>query len=1768
MRWACAVAGVAMVVSGCSCPPPPVVDDCTDTTISFETPTADQTVDSPFDVSVIVKAANGNAFAIDSATLSVGGNSFTATVSSNRATFTGVTASAGAQTLTATIAQGSCSKSSSPQNIVVRDACSMAAVTAVTFPQDQAAPLGVLNRTELPPGTNLQVKVDAACAAGVQVRIKRGNTEVSPLTAFTNGSATITIPTLPDADEARYDLFAELVRGTTVLNSPSGNPTANTMIQVSRALPVVALTVNAVYGPADDVDAMAPGLQVRVTGTASPNGVTCTLSVSGQTPQGVMPAMGDVSADFTLTSGDYTATLSCTDSAFNTASSTQPFKVVLVPPLVEILFPDANPDGGRSLVTVSPQPVDIHTDAPMGSDVTGYRVQGVNRVSVGSAVVDANGNATLDVPFSADGLYEIEVNVEYPPTNIGSATRSIEVALTGCGLGFSVPAVCPAYVRLTNFTFQTQSKAVCVGQTSRLIRSPVFSDGGVGTSVLVGTASLTASGAAGFATTNADGTYRFRAEVDNVGADAGISFAECEVLVDTSRPAFTSPAPPVSGSVAITQAQDTQPATAGAQRSVGFTAVVPAMGHVELCVSSAAFAPTGATDCPGGPAGWKVLSASVTTGQILTLPEGQYSVKLVVVGGAQTVDSLPLALDVDVTAPCVSGLGVTLPQDTAPSDGLLNAVEVGAASPQISFALDPACGPAATAVVRNVAAGAVGAISYSASVSAVTSPLTVGLSTNVASTETLDLIVVVTDVAGNTNIFRGLTQNATARKTVSIDRDIPTCVLSQPSKVGALNTLDLPSAGAGQFTLAAIAQTSSDVPVVIFQLGSGAPVNANVTAQSATTSFSVAGTMSGQTLSATCRDAAQNSVQVQRSLDWDLDVPTCAIASPASGSNSTSNDITTTVNVNGAPSRPVTIRSSLQVADIGSLIVSGTAASGLLTYPNGIQTVTASVSDAAGNPCTASSTNVVVNSSSCSLQLTSGYVNGASVWMNRVNTTPTGATTATANIVAASSSCPAGFTVTLTRTAPTSGLIATQTTSSGSVSFANVALTDGEQYSVSIDNGAGLLTTRTFSVDLVAPLVGGSTLNGQPTPALGLFFVAAQNNRRVETATAGYFADADGATAGAQFSMTVSNIQNAFQGLLGGVAEVLFKGVVLSTTPITTTPATVTLPSLTLPHPDSGNFQVRVRDQAGNEVVVASQTATIDVVSPAAPSVTRMLTSARGATVSLQWAPVYDDGATSTSGNVFDYDVRWTTSSTAGNNSMASATDYFGSSAFRDSASPPSGTTISRSLTLPPLNSYYIAVRARDEVDNYSTYAAPTVVDNLWARVALSGAAGTAFGSMVATGASLNNDASEDLAVAAATVSLAGSVQLFYGGAGFTGQTSCVAPACTSITAPDAIGVNFGADVSMAGNLGDAAGEGKADLVVGQTGFPTAAGEGRVFIYFGSASATAVSTATFIEIRGSTTLTSTIGSVAKIIGDIDGDSLGELVITAPAYNSNLGRLFIFRGRTVAQWQAARTSTDPVSMAPFIPVASADWIIEGPNPALTTASSYFGRLRFGVTSIGDITGDGRAEFTTGMGRSTVNRVQLFSGGTVATTASPMANTVDLQLFLPPEGVGTDTNNARGFGASVLGGFNLTNASANDVAVSWIARPGGGAVYVYADPTALGVPASPSLTLEGPLLYGSQVSAGQLNSDSNPDLVVGVDTTTSATAFVLWSQSGSFDTPVGGATPRFWFSRIDGTVLAGSTSTSLGRWNAVADLNADGNSDLILADQQNSTVNIFR
>lgn len=1784
IRVGAVFASVVMALAGCDCgkvdctqtpTAPECTCDTTDLTASFTTPKDGDMVEQTSNVQVTL-ARRGAAVNVGSAKLQIRGPGATEFGTSRdgvtdgaNATFSGVQLQPGENGLRATVVEANCTNSVPAVTIVVtakNNVTPPPVVLGCDFPQD-ANTDGVLNATELPAGQAVSVRVRTQNGAGATFSAPNSSPASAPIM---NETATLTVPG-PTAD-GTFAVTGTVTRGT-------GMPTCNASIRVQRAAgcAIENTTSTAARGPLDDADRQTAGYQLRATAQVNSGAVDRAEIVGGGTTRAITFSGGMASADFTVPATgtqNFDVVLSGFDAAGNrctVVNGTRTVPLDFEAPTVSI----TSPADGATVTTTS-----ATLTVAVGGAANGAMCQVfVNGVD-GPTGTATNGTFSVSVAFPNNGTYSLRAECSDAAGNRGSSATTladggvrehtviVQLPSNICSIVFQSiggqPAVCPAFAnRLTGgaLSVTVQPSSNCTGQPIRLFKDAT---------AVVGTGP-TFSVPVGMATA----MFTLRAEIDNLpGATTAVTSTTCGIEVNTNTPNITSPVAPINGPAIVNASADGSSSTAGAQRQLTFTAAVPPMGRVDVCVNSAMIAGVGAAACPG-PSGWFVLSSNVTSpANGFTFPEGTYEMKIVVIGaGTPPPESPALPVLVDVTVPCISSAGVSLPQDLGADggvgDGRLNIAELGSASPQLRFTVDSACGSSNSASVRTLSGTTVINPSYSAALANPAGLVTLDLTTNVAQEQDLSVFVELTDEAGNRNTP---TSNAAAGRTLRVDRTAPTCSFTAPTTARTLNLSDL-MAGA----LPVQVQTSADVPTVSISEGSNTPQSVVPNASFiAAANFSITGTRA-VIFNATCRDQSGNAPPAAtRTVNVDFEAPTFTLSSPTTGFASNTTQVTTTATgVSGNDGNAITIRTSAQASDLGSLTAAGSY-SATLSYPIGMnQTITAIVVDNAGNSATRTATGVNISSTNCQIALTatngqSPFVRGATTWLNRSHVPGVGVSSGTATINANSSNCRLGETVTLARVTPAGGpTIAPATTATnGNVSFANVAVADGETWSLTIQNNP---TPVSFSVDLVAPSLTGANaglrINADTAaPVASIFFVAAQNNLRVRTNTPGYYPDLDGNGAnGGQANFAV----NGVTGGVGGSVLFTIAGTPVAGTgqTLTTSPQSLSLPSTTLPQNAAGEFAVVVVDEGGNAVDVYRGAVIVDVVPPSAPTgIDGGVIDTRAATGSIAWNndAVDDEGG---SGAVARYVIKWTTSSVAGNAAMATSDDYFGASAADATEVVPTPGQMAENVPLPPLNTYYLGVRARDEVYNFSVFSGPVVKDNQWTRIKLDGPAGTSFGNAVVAESSLNNDAVPDIVVGASTSLIQGAVYVYYGGPALASQPTCVSPACTVITNPDAGGFGFGSDFSARGNVDTLpdAGPAVADLLVGQTGFPTTAvAVGRAFLYFGSAGTT-LDVNQFIEFRGLDTQ-NRIGGVTKIIPDLNGDGRSEVALTAPFYGANAGRVFIYAGRSIADWQTGRV-LDPVTMAPYIAVsaATATWTIEGGVAGVTPSTGYFGRNRFGVTGLGDLDGDGKGEFTIGMGPSTINRMQIFTSGSLMPTT---LNTAALQTLSP--GVGSDGITSTGFSAFVVGGINILNGAAQDLVATWPARAGGGVVYLYADLGPTGAPASATLTIEGPLTFGACVGASNLNTgDSRPDLVIGTNATSNSNAWILWQQSGttSFDTNIGSATPRFWTSQISGNALSGGTNNSIGRSCATADVTG-AQVDVILADERNNTIYVWR
>ncbi len=324
------------------------------------------------------------------------------------------------------------------------------------------------------------------------------------------------------------------------------------------------------------------------------------------------------------------------------------------------------------------------------------------------------------------------------------------------------------------------------------------------------------------------------------------------------------------------------------------------------------------------------------------------------------------------------------------------------------------------------------------------------------------------------------------------------------------------------------------------------------------------------------------------------------------------------------------------------------------------------------------------------------------------------------------------------------------------------------------------------------------------------------------------------------------------------------------------------------------------------------------------------------------------------------------------------------------------------------------------------------------------------FGGALAA-ADLNGDGRPDLAVGASNWSGAspggGRVLIYYGGAPFDSarhRTLQVAHA----------GAQFGFSLSC----GDFNGDGVADLAVGACGDANAGRTpaGRVYVYFGGPRMHDSPDVTL----GSDAPDAQFGNAVDLGGDLNGDGIADLAVSAPWESSDglrAGRGYVFFGgrapvttpalvlRGLGPWQQLGAphyvgdldgdGFDDLLVANergdgFEHASGTALLFRGASaPSDVPARTYRGEREgdgFGrwATNVGDVNGDGRADLAiaawwSDVGGPTSGAIYLYAGGPQLDTA-PLAR-------LPGPGVG-----AR-FGTAIAGAGDLDDDGFPDVLV---------------------------------------------------------------------------------------------------------------------------------------
>ncbi len=334
-----------------------------------------------------------------------------------------------------------------------------------------------------------------------------------------------------------------------------------------------------------------------------------------------------------------------------------------------------------------------------------------------------------------------------------------------------------------------------------------------------------------------------------------------------------------------------------------------------------------------------------------------------------------------------------------------------------------------------------------------------------------------------------------------------------------------------------------------------------------------------------------------------------------------------------------------------------------------------------------------------------------------------------------------------------------------------------------------------------------------------------------------------------------------------------------------------------------------------------------------------------------------------------------------------------------------------------------------------------------------------------------------------------------------------------------------GADhfASAVSTAGDVNGDGYSDVLVGAWGHdePGRINAGRVYLYHGAAAG--VVTTPAWEDTG--TAEDYFGSSVASAGDVNGDGYSDVIVGASVWHTGTGKAYVYYG-----------SITNLSEVP-------DWTAEGEN-----LYDHFGNS---VASAGDVNGDGYADVIVGApdnddyGNGTGKAYIYYGSALGLKQPEPGQSSPDPDWVYGGEGSGDR------FGYAVASAGDVNGDGYADVVVGAEGYPGGarhGKVYLFYG-SALGLSSEPDWTAVGEGsndYFGMKLaSAGDVNGDSFSDVVIGS----------LGDDAGRVNIYHGSAAGLSHYP--DWTAWGEAPGNSFGSSVASAgDINSDGYADLLV------------
>ena len=391
---------------------------------------------------------------------------------------------------------------------------------------------------------------------------------------------------------------------------------------------------------------------------------------------------------------------------------------------------------------------------------------------------------------------------------------------------------------------------------------------------------------------------------------------------------------------------------------------------------------------------------------------------------------------------------------------------------------------------------------------------------------------------------------------------------------------------------------------------------------------------------------------------------------------------------------------------------------------------------------------------------------------------------------------------------------------------------------------------------------------------------------------------------------------------------------------------------------------------------------------------------------------------------------------------------------------------------------------------------------------------GSAFGNSVSTAGDVNGDGYSDVIIGAMSYDNGhtdeGRAFVYYG------SSSGLSDSANWIAEGNKIGAFYGYRVSTAGDVN---GDGYSDVIVGAPYYSNGQSiEGKVFVYYGSASGLSVSENWSAE---SNKIQAFFGWSVNTAGDVNGDGYSDVIVGAPYYSNGQnseGMVFVYHG-----------SASGLS-------ANANWNTEG-----NQADASYGNS---VSSAGDVNGDGYSDVI--IGAPYFNNGQLDEGKAYVYHGSPSglsqsanwtneSNQASSRYGFCVSEAG-DVN-GDGYSDVIVGAFQYSHGESNE-----------GRAFVYYGSVS-GLSASENWTAEsnsaGASFGLSLSTAGDVNGDGYSDVIVGAEQYNNKGRLYVYQGSDS-----GLSVTANWFVNCDitGSMFGHSVSSA-------GDVNGDGYSDVI-------------